>query len=172
MTIIVLGESLLALINGLVHLFAHFSFPLLGAIVEGFLILFSMWWFYFDEEKHPALQFQKRAFLWGYGHYFVFSSLAATGVGIAVLVDFLIGHSKVSQPVAQLSLTIPVALFLMSMWVIHDILSNHNRSVKAIIPVSSALILASAFLPFAGLVIGVIMLVSVVLRLHLLSKDA
>lgn len=64
LTIIVLGESLLALINGLVHLFAHFSFPLLGAIVGGFLILFSMWWFYFDEEKHPALQFQKRAFLW------------------------------------------------------------------------------------------------------------
>ena len=48
------GESLLGLTNGLVHPFEHFSVALLGALVGGFLILFSMWWFYFDEKEHRA----------------------------------------------------------------------------------------------------------------------
>lgn len=171
LTIIVLGESLLAVINGLVHLFAHFSFPLFGAIVGGFLILFSMWWFYFDEEEHPALQYSKRAFLWGYGHFVVYASLAATGVGLAVVVDQLTDHSKISQFVAQLSLAIPVALFLIAMWFIHDMMSKRSLPIKAITPVSAIAILLAAFLPFATLTIGIIMVVSVAFRLYLLKKS-
>ena len=98
-TIIVLGESVLAAVIGVqTAIDADADLGDLGpVVVGGLLILFSMWWLYFDlpEEQivHRARQGftagGRSAFAWGYGHYVVFASIAATGAGLAVAGDRL-----------------------------------------------------------------------------------
>ena len=42
-----------------------------------------MWWVYFDRPVHDLLTSVRKAFVWGYGHYFIFASAAAVGAGLA-----------------------------------------------------------------------------------------
>ena len=60
---------------------------LLPTIVGGLLIVYSLWWMYFDRPVHDLLTGPRKAIVWGYGHYLVFASAAAVGSGLAVSVD-------------------------------------------------------------------------------------
>ena len=85
------------------------------------------------------------SFVWGYGHYFVFGSAAAVGVGLAVAVDQAVGESTLSDVEAALVLTVPVALFLLTVWVLHW---RHKapgpfRAVAA--PIAAAVVLATGW---------------------------
>ena len=89
-TIIVLGEVILATtqaISGAVDA-ARPRAQLVLLILGGLLLVFSMWWIYF---KGPVVDeiTRRTAFVFGYAHYFVFASVAATGATLAVLVDVL-----------------------------------------------------------------------------------
>ena len=55
-----------------------------------------MWWMYFDRPVHDLLTSLRKAFVWGYGHYFVFAAAAAVGAGLAVNVDYVAHHAKIS----------------------------------------------------------------------------
>jgi hypothetical protein len=91
-TIIVLGESLLSATIGVQAALDDESTlgDLVVVIVGGLLIVFSMWWIYFDMPANRMVQGARAAFtdhlagafLWGYGHYLVFASVAATGAGL------------------------------------------------------------------------------------------
>src|SRR5262249_741147 len=88
-TLIVLGESVAAAaltIQSAVDAGAVWA-PLAGLIVGGVLILFSMWWIYFDQPADRLLVSSRAAFLWGYGHLLIFASTAAVGAGLGVSVD-------------------------------------------------------------------------------------
>src|SRR5262249_36588883 len=96
-TIIVLGESIAAATVGVqTAIDADTSLADLATVVAGgLLIVFSMWWFYFDLPAREIVeraraQFEDRlsaAITWGYGHYFVFASVAATGAGLVIAVE-------------------------------------------------------------------------------------
>ena len=60
----------------------------------GLLIVFSMWWIYFDEPRASPAREQPRRFLWGYGHYVIFASAAAVGAGLAAAADHAVGRSR------------------------------------------------------------------------------
>jgi low temperature requirement protein LtrA len=104
------------------------KFSDLGLVVVGGLVtLFAMWWIYFDLPTEHLVEriradFDEHlgaAFAWGYGHYFVFASIAATGAGLVVEVDQLAGHSTLTDRQASFAFTLPVALFLLSVWLLH-----------------------------------------------------
>ena len=96
-------------------------------IIGGLLIVFSMWWVYFDMPTERIVQGAREAFgdhltaafVWGYGQYFVFASVAATGAGLAVYVDHVVGHSHLSDLGAGLAVTVPLAIYLVAVWVLH-----------------------------------------------------
>lgn len=45
-------------------------------------LTFGMWWTYFVMPWADILHHhRKRSFFWGYGHFLIFSSIAATGAG-------------------------------------------------------------------------------------------
>ncbi len=105
-TIIVLGESVLSATVGVqtaIDLNTPFS-DLGFVIVGGLLTLFMMWWIYFDLPNEELAQrvraaFSERisgAFAWGYGHYVVFAAAAATGTGLVVEVDHVIGNTALT----------------------------------------------------------------------------
>jgi low temperature requirement protein LtrA len=165
-TIIVLGESVLAAMLGVqAALDAHE--PLVDvtpAIVGGLLIMFSMWWVYFDMPGEAALErvrvaFAERLtapFLWGYGHFFVFAGATATGAGLAVAVDQALGHSELSDLGAGFAITVPVTVYLVSVWLIHRSQKPKSRLNSYAVPVIAVLILAASFTAEPVLITGIV----------------
>src|SRR6266704_3330674 len=48
----------------------------------GLLIVFSMWWLYFEQHAEERLSTTNlTSFVWGYGHYLIFASAAGVGAG-------------------------------------------------------------------------------------------
>jgi low temperature requirement protein LtrA len=139
LTIIVLGESLVALSTALQKLAENFNPLLFGVVLGGLLILFSMWWLYFDEKEHPALEYSKRAFIWGYGHFFIFTAIAATGGGLVVVTEQISGGTKIGPIEAVYSVVLPAAIYLLALWAIHDLPGNGNYKRKMQIPIAVAL---------------------------------
>jgi low temperature requirement protein LtrA len=166
MTIIVLGESLLSSANAIKTLMGHFNLSLLSALCGGLLILFSMWWLYFDEDEHPALVYSHIAFIWGYGHFFVFAAIAATGAGLAVVTEQLVGHANINSTVAVSSVAIPVAIYLLALWFVHDVPAIRNIKKKLQFPIASALILLMPFSQLGVLGVGTILVLLLIVRLN------
>jgi len=166
-TIIVLGETLLAATVGVQAALDDQSDlgDLATVVVGGLLIVFSMWWMYFDM---PAEQLVERAraafadrlsgaFAWGYGHYLVFASAAAAGAGLAVAVDQAIDHSELSDVQAGLALTVPVAIYLTTVWALHFRHKRPGWHRALAVPVAVALIVASSATPEPVLATGVLL---------------
>jgi low temperature requirement protein LtrA len=84
----VLGEVLLAATQGIQGTLSEHgaSAQLLVSVFGGLLIVFAMWWFYFKRSWVEALT-NGSAFVFGYGHYVVFASVAAVGAALGAVVD-------------------------------------------------------------------------------------
>jgi low temperature requirement protein LtrA len=120
-TLIVLGESILAATLAIQSAYdeGHAFAKLLPIAGGGIAIVFAVWWLYFDVPAHRFLEGNKIGFVWGYGHFFVFGSAAAIGAGLAVCVDHAIGRAHVPKWAASLSVAVPVAFLLVSVWIAH-----------------------------------------------------
>ena len=152
LTIIVLGESILASVNAFDSAFKHFT-PELGMTVGGALmILFSMWWLYFDDSVEDELHIEANTFIWAYGHYFVFASAAAVGALISVCVDAVTNHGQITMEYAVLGLAVSISMYLVSVWVCHDFIlkkkgiKRFDLLILAIVVIVLALITKNVFI--------------------------
>ncbi len=157
LTLIVFGESILAATlaveaaltaNGMLT-------SLAPVIIGGLLIVYAMWWLYFDRPAHGLLTNLRKALLWGYGHYLVFAATAAVGAGLAVAVDQATRRASVSATVAGAAVAIPVAIFLVTLWLLH--LQSDRHETRLLAPVAAVLVLVAPLTEVAVPVIGVIM---------------
>ncbi|MFC4506937.1 MULTISPECIES: low temperature requirement protein A [Streptomyces] len=57
--------------------------------------------------------------VWGYGHYALFASAAATGAGLAVNVARAEGHGTLTDEQAAATYTVPVAVFIAMVRLLH-----------------------------------------------------
>ena len=163
-TLLVLGESVLAAtVATQAALDGDATFPdLATTIVGGLLIVFSMWWIYFDMPADRLVelareQFDTRlrtAFAWGYGHYFVFSSVAAVGAGLSVVVAQLTGEAELTDRGAGLAVTIPVAIFVTAVWLIHRPAKDPGLCRSILPPLAVAAVLLSSLTGEAVLLTG------------------
>lgn len=171
-TIIVLGESVLAATNA-VRLGVEgsgFSAPLLGLIAGGLIIIFSLWWIYFAKPAHRFLTSNRIGFIWGYGHYFVFASAAAVGAGLAVNVDHLLGHAEIGGTLAGATVAVPVAVFLLTVWLLH-VRPHHARfGLSLLFPVAIAGVIASTFAPWPALSVGLVLAAFLGVELRLADR--
>ena len=117
-TIIVLGESILASALAIVHAIesGHHYADLILLSITAFIIVACMWWIYFAFPQAGQLDTQRKAFLWGYGHYFIFGTAAAFSAGIEVAIDRITDSTHVSATLAALAVCGPVALFVFICW--------------------------------------------------------
>ena len=83
---------------------------------SGLLLVFSLWWLYFDRTTQHMLRSMRTTITWGYGHYLVFASTAAIGAGLAVAVDALTGHAHVTHLQQGLAVGIPLAAWIATVW--------------------------------------------------------
>jgi low temperature requirement protein LtrA len=163
LTIIVLGESVLAGANAFTAVADDaFSEPqLLFMAVGSLLLVFTMWWLYFERSSDDLLTSRARAFEWGYGHYFIWAAAAAVGAGIAVAVDVLTDHAEVDLFVAGAAVAIPVAIYLAGLWVLHDLPRPLSRLRMSLTPIAIVLVLLTPLTPqpilLTGLVVGALL---------------
>jgi low temperature requirement protein LtrA len=174
LTLIVLGESILAAnatIQSALAAGGALS-DLMPLIIGGLLIVYSMWWVYFDRPVHDLLTSIQKAFVWGYGHYVVFASAAAVGAGLAAAVDVATHHAKIGAVGAGAAVAIPVATYLLCLWGLHYRPEYHPTRFYG--PVAAVLVLLTPFtghaVPLIGLILaGLVAVKFVVQRDHLRS---
>jgi low temperature requirement protein LtrA len=174
-TLIVLGESVLGATTAIKEGMAENAH--IGALATlagaGLLIVFSMWWLYFDRPGHrrisDAHNFAKVA-SWGYGHYLIFASAAAVGTGLEVAVDHTTHASDLSSLASGMTITVPVAVFLLSVWLLHIGPTNECRPIAIGFPVASVLVLAASFTP-APVSVTAVVAVALVTTTVVASRD-
>lgn len=147
-TLITLGESILAAsvaVQTATEAGAK-AVELLPLVVGGLLIVFSFWWLYFERPGQEVLTSARTAFVWGYGHYFVFASAAAVGAGMAVAVDHATHHAEISRTAAGAAVAVPVAVYLACLW----FLLGRTEETAAARAATLLAILAVLLTPFTG----------------------
>ncbi|MEU8521146.1 low temperature requirement protein A [Streptomyces sp. NBC_01216] len=146
-TIIVLGETIaastVAVKSGVKENDALGE--LLPIAAGGLLIVFSAWWIYFVVPAHDRLTSNRQGFLWGYGHYLIFASAAAIGAGIEIAVEQAVGEAHISRLAASSAVTIPSALFLLCVWVLHARYYKIGIAQQLVLPVSAFALLMCSF---------------------------
>jgi low temperature requirement protein LtrA len=147
-TLIVLGETVaaatVAVQSGLNE---HGALgKVLPVAAGGLLICFSAWWIYFARPVHSYLRANRQAFVWGYGHYFVFLSAAGIGAGLEAAVEYAVGAAHLSPVRAAAVVTVPAALYLFTVWVIHARHGKHGTAQVLLLPLGALAVLAATFL--------------------------
>ncbi|MFF6958943.1 low temperature requirement protein A [Streptomyces sp. NPDC008317] len=170
-TIIVLGESVSsATIAVQSAADEHDALgELLPIAIGGLLIVFAAWWIYFAVPIHDHLVSNRQAFLWGYGHFAVFGSAAAIGAGMEIAVEQAVGKAEISTRVAAAWVTVPAAVFLITVWLLHSRHYKRGLAQQLTLPVSGVVVLACTFtgshaVLWAGLVCAVTVAVGVTLQ--------
>jgi hypothetical protein len=100
--------------------------------------------------------------LWGYGHFALFAAGAATGAGFAVMVELAAHHAHLSGQGAALSVAIPVAIYVATLWLIRDRFWLKG-SGQLLMPIGAGLIVLSGMLNFHPLTMIALLLVLVVI---------
>ena len=121
--------------------------------VGGLLIVFSMWWLYFSQRTSDVTHRvrarfeeakQASSFIWGYGHFFVFAAAAAVGAGLATVVDVNTLHADLSERGAVTAVAVPVAIFVVVVWLLHRDTDRATTAQDLAHPVAAAAVVVSA----------------------------
>lgn len=162
-TLIVLGESVLAATTALQSGFAAGQrlpelFVLAGS---GLLIVFAMWWLYFEVPVGDLLSSLPTAIAWGYGHLLIFASAAAVGAGLQLAVDFVVHRPPVPLRTIGLATAAPVAVYVVMVWLLHVIPQRIPLATLAFPAAAALVILAPLTSAPVPVVAGVLILLIV-----------
>jgi len=168
-TIIVLGEVVAAIATAVQEAVddSRASPSLLTAAAAGLLLVFALWWLYFQhyaaEEIRQSLPW---TFAWAFGHYLIFAAVAALGAGLQVAIDTLLHGTHVTPTFAAFAVAIPVALYL----VVLVLLSTRGREPAAVwLTILTAALILAAAAATAALTLQVSTVIMVVLVVLLLA---
>jgi low temperature requirement protein LtrA len=92
-TIVVLGEALLAVVDGIRA--TSWQLASTATAVSGFVIAAGIWWVYFQAFDESTIDraiaggryAQVRSFLYGYGHLIIYPAIVAIGVGVELAIE-------------------------------------------------------------------------------------
>ena len=144
-TIIVLGESVLAATAAILaaRSEAGTSLDLIVIALAGLVLIFACWWLYFLESDAPRLDARRDlGFIWGYGHFAVFASLAAVGAGIEVTVEAVTHEIAASPLLVGYSVAVPLAIFLAVRYALYIRIGGSRRVSRAMLATELAVLLA------------------------------
>jgi low temperature requirement protein LtrA len=119
-TLIVLGESIISTTRAFQVALdeGQDEAKLISLAIAAIVIIFAMWWLYFDRPAEHHESTSSGAFIWGYGHYFIFAAIAANGAGLAAAIDIETHHSVLGAVATSYTVAAPVAVYLLGLWAI------------------------------------------------------
>ena len=176
--IIVLAESVLASSLAIQTVLAGdgLTAELVAVIVGSLLIVYAMWWIYFDRPEEHLLDSLPTAIVWSYLHLPIFAAVAAVGAGLVVAIEEASGHAHLGWTAVGAAVAAPLAVYLLSLWALYVRLLD-DRVHRLMVPATAVLVLVAAVSPspvlLIGLILAALVTMKVVLRLrqhaHLLS---
>jgi low temperature requirement protein LtrA len=172
-TIIVLGESVLAATLAVQTALDedHAGARLFTIVLGGLLIVFAMWWLYFAKPAARFLDTNRAAFVWSYGHYLIFASAAAVGAGLSVVIDQLTGHGELDVTAAGAAVTVPVAVYLLTLWFLH-VRPHGVRAARTVLyPVTAVLVLTTTWTGLPVLLTGLLLTGLAVVTFLIATRD-
>jgi low temperature requirement protein LtrA len=159
LVIITLGEVVLGTITAISAVVEEQGWTVEAALVAfgGTALVFCLWWVYFTMPSAKVLaRFRSRGFVWGYGHLFIFGSLAATGAGLHVAAYVIEGVAHISTVEAILTVAGPVAIFSIALFTLYSLLLRQFDPFHVWIFIGSIVMLVLAVLAvMAGASMGV-----------------
>jgi low temperature requirement protein LtrA len=174
-TLIVLGETMSAATVAVQSaLDEHEAVgKLLPVAGGGILLVFAAWWIYFAVPAHERLTSNREALPWGYGHFVIFGSAAAIGAGLEVAVEHAVGKAHLSTAGASAAVTIPAALFLITVWALHARHFKTGRAEQLVLPATAVVIIGCTFAGvWAVLSAGVVAAAAVAVGVTLAARSA
>jgi low temperature requirement protein LtrA len=155
--IIVLGESVLAASRAIQTVVSEGELTgvVVQIIVGGLLIVFCIWWTYFERPDDWHLASLSTAFVWSYLHLLVFASVAAVGAGLALGIEHATGHTDISRAAAASFVGVPLAVYLLSLWAMY-VRSDDPPLRRFGTPLTAVVVIAGSFTPAPVLVIGIL----------------
>jgi low temperature requirement protein LtrA len=141
-TIIVLGETLVAVAVGVSSAPGSVIFL---TTVFGYIIAAGIWWTYFNWDFDSPKKFQStsKLFVFGYGHFVIFFTIAAFGAGLETVIHSA-GHGGHLTLMGRLLLGFSPSVYLVSISVMNIISWNMPFDKKMAARISVA-ILSLAF---------------------------
>lgn len=170
-TLILLGESLLASANAVIVAIEEVDElgPLLWIATLALVVTCALWWIYFWSPHHRLITDYASSVRHGYAHFFVFAAAGALSAGIEVEIDVLTEASALDPLTASFTVTVPIAVFVMGIWVI-ALRHQRDRIVNTVVPLGALLVLLDPLLPFP-VAVSAIILVLVVIVLVVRAPD-
>ena len=166
--IILLGESVLAAVNGLQGALAAsgVSLSLVVISLAALILLVGLWWAYFLQDAGTGLQRRRGfSFVWGYGHYFLFVAFAALGAGLEAAVRASVHPHQVDALTAGMFVAVPAALAVFLIWALHaPLLKRPGFPGRVAVPASVLILIAGADAPLIGVstaVVGIAVVVAI-----------
>ena len=145
------------------------SLDLLLLAIGSLLIVFSMWWLYFSPENRA----------WNRAASTSSSGVTATTSSSAPplrwapacrsAIDYETNVAHTSDFVASMAVAVPVAIYLMSVWVLRVLPAMHGPIVPAV-PAAALLILICTLVIHTTLVVGIILVALVALMIAAARK--
>jgi low temperature requirement protein LtrA len=170
--IIVLGESVLAAsiaIQG-VDGAGGITAELVAVIVGSLLIVYSMWWIYFDRPEEHLLDSIPTAITWSYLHLPIFAAVAAVGAGLVVAIEEASGHAHVGWVAVGTAVGAPLVVYLLSLWALY-VRTLRDPVHQLVIPIAVAFIIGAIFTPVPVLVIGLVLAGVVAVKVAFRVRD-
>jgi low temperature requirement protein LtrA len=154
LAIIALGECLIGAVETLRAIVANHGWSVDAALVGfgGTALAFGMWWIYFILPCGGILaRHRERSFGWGYGHIVLFGALVAVGAGLHAAAFYLEHHSVLGTTGTVLTVAIPVALYVLSIYVLYYQISRVFDPFHLLLLAGTALVaVASVAMAAAG----------------------
>ncbi|MEV4499789.1 low temperature requirement protein A [Micromonospora arborensis] len=168
-TLIVLGEAVLAISVAIQTGLDAGEHGLWSLAAAGAVIVFALWWLYFDRPIEAPARLPY-SLVWGYGHYLIFAAIAAVGAGLVVGVDVERHVAHISGTTAGYAVAAPIAVFLLTVWVLH-VRRQHHGAVVVAFPVVALLALLAPLGPVPVYVLAALLVALVTLTVVLRRRD-
>ena len=149
LTIIALGEGVVGTVASLSAVIRAQGWTMDAVLVAvaGTGLTFGMWWVYFVVPASDLLHVHReRSFRYGYVHYVVIGSIVATGAGLHAAAYYIEHHSKLGSVETVLTVAIPVAAYIASVYLLYMLLVRTRDVFHALLVAITAVVLVGAVL--------------------------
>ncbi len=162
LTIIALGETVIGTLAAAQEISETQGWTGDAVVVigAGVAMTFALWWSYTMMPSGAILAVhRRRSFVWGYGHAFIFASVAAVGAGLHAIGYAFRHEHPLATPVVILMIAIPVIVFMVSISLLHSYLVHSLMKGLPLHALAMVLPVLGIVLAFAGLPLWACLLV-------------
>jgi low temperature requirement protein LtrA len=147
LTIIALGEGVVGTVASVSAAVGAqgWSYDAIFVAVAGIGLTFGMWWTYFVAPQADLLHaHRERSFFFGYFHIVTFAAIVATGAGLHAAAYYIEHHSELGSVETVLAVAIPVAGYIVSVYVLYAWLARTVDSFHLLLLVLTGAVLGIA----------------------------